>query len=89
MHKYSVVLLGIRTYTQEVVINPTGHRTILNRANTPNGNAIVFDVVKEVLVQRIATVSIVFVQLPNYSLHESFFPRTAIVQQVYCEKSLV
>ncbi len=50
VHENGIVLFGIRSYTKEVIVDAVGHGAILNRADAPNGYAIVFDVVEEVLI---------------------------------------
>lgn len=82
MDKNGVVFFGVWPNTHKVVVDAVRHRSILYRADAPNRNAIVFDVVEEVLVHRIAIESIFFVELPDYGLYETFFPAASVVQEV-------
>ena len=61
MDKNSVVFFGVGPNTHKVVVDPVRHRPILYRADAPNRNAIVFDIMKEVLAHRIAFEAIFFV----------------------------
>ena len=60
MNKNSVVFFGVWPNTHKVVVDPVRHRAILYRADAPNGNAIEFDVVKEVFGPIIAFLGLIF-----------------------------